>query len=118
MEKIATGPDDQLGLGPGFERDGRVTSILQTLKGIPGDPHQAAKAGFPGRGERVLLASLRSRATRNRFMALGALAEWPQSALTPALYSAISAAAETDPDQETRELAETLMRQFTAPMTH
>jgi hypothetical protein len=51
-------------------------------------------------------------------MALDALAAWPQTSLTAALYSAIQSAAASEPNAKTRELAQKVGRKFEAPRTH
>jgi len=105
---IATGPADEVGLGPGFERDDCVGSILQVLRGRRGKP------GFPGRGEDLLLAALRSRGIRNRRVSLRILEGWPKEWITPRLYEAIDLAT-GDPTEAVRQDAARLLQGLKRP---
>ncbi len=108
VEAIATGPADELGLGPGFERDSCVGFIVQALKGFPSLGGRPPIPGFPGRGEEVVFAALRSRVVRNRRVAMAALEGWPAESLSPRLRDAV-AALTADPNDGAREQAVTLM---------
>ena len=66
LEKIAAGPADHLGLGPGYEAHGALDWLLQDLK------------RFPGRGWQLIKTGLRSPVVRNRNMALQAFLAWPR----------------------------------------
>jgi hypothetical protein len=63
-EKIATGPADEMGLGPGREHHQCLDYVLQELR------------RFPGQGSRLVQAGLRSPVVRNRNMAVAALSAW------------------------------------------
>lgn len=65
-EKIAAGPKNALGLGPGFEAHGTLDWILQDLR------------RFPGRGWPLIKMGIQSSVVRNRNMALNALQAWPR----------------------------------------
>ena len=108
VEAIATGPADELGLGPGFERDSCVGYIAQALKGIPSIASRPATPGFPGRGEEVLFAALRSRVVRNRRLAMSALEAWPADSLTHRLRAAVEALTD-DPNDGARQQAVALL---------
>ena len=65
LDLLASGPSDELGLGPGFELHRCIDFILQDL------------ARFPGKGWPVIRVALRSPVIRNRMMTLRALEGWP-----------------------------------------
>jgi hypothetical protein len=108
VDAIATGPADEVGLGPDFERELCVDGILQALKGIPSMAGRPAQPGFPGRGEDVLFAALRSRVVRNRRLAMSALEGWPRGSLTPRLHAVLEAL-RADPNEGAREQAVALL---------
>jgi hypothetical protein len=114
VEEIAIGPADELGLGPGFERDSAVGYILQALRGTASMGGRPAKPGFPGRGEEVLHAALRSRVVRNRRVAMAALESWSPGSLTPRLHAATEALT-TDPNPGARDQAAALIAKFGRP---
>lgn len=64
LERIATGPGTELGIGPQWRPHGDLDFVLQEL------------GRFPGLGWNLVRTGLRSRVTRNRNMALRALSEW------------------------------------------
>ena len=68
LEEIATGPVDELGLGRPWAAHRALDRTLQ------------ARGEHPGVGGRLLLVGLRSPVTRNRNLALTALAAWTVSA--------------------------------------
>jgi hypothetical protein len=68
LEQIATGPADELGLGPKFEHHSALDFVLQDL------------SRFPGKGWPLVRAALRSPVVRNRNMAVRALAAWGKEA--------------------------------------
>lgn len=100
---------DALAVGPGLEifapgRVGEVSTIVDWLL--------QELERFPGRGERVLLAALRSPVVRNRLWALRVVSLW--DAPTPPLRRA----AETcrrDPDGEVRAAAAAVLRGESIP---
>jgi hypothetical protein len=117
VEAIATGPADDLGLGPGFERDSCVGYIAQALKGIPSLGGRPAIAGFPGRGEEVLFAALRSRVVRNRRLAISALEAWPADSITGRLRAAVEALTR-DPNEGARQQAVALLDRIGSTKVH
>lgn len=66
LAKVATGPSGALGLGPDYAMHSAIDFIVQDLR------------RFPGLGDRLIEAALRSPVIRNRNMALNALAAWPR----------------------------------------
>jgi len=91
LEKIATGPADEMGLGPRWEAHQCLDFVVQELR------------KFPGIGARLIEASLRSPVVRNRNMAIAALAEWEEHHWTDSMRTALSMAADLEPDDGARK---------------
>jgi hypothetical protein len=91
LAQIATGPSEEIGVGPGFEPHLCLTFVLQGLQ------------RFPGRGARLIAAGLQSRSIQNRNVALAALAEWEQDAWPDGLGESLAAAADAEPDEKIRD---------------
>jgi hypothetical protein len=98
LAEIASGPGDELGLGPGWDAHSALDWSLQAL----GD--------HPGIGGDLLLVGLRSPVTRNRIMALKALQQWPIELWPSQARALVEATAATDPNKDTRELAGQVLR--------
>jgi hypothetical protein len=91
LEQIATGPADELGLGPEFEHHSALDFVLQDLD------------RFPGKGWLLVRAGLRSPVVRNRNMAVRALAAWGKEAWPEGAETLLRAALENEPRQDTRD---------------
>jgi hypothetical protein len=91
LEQIATGPADELGLGPEFEHHSALDFVLQDLD------------RFPGKGWLLVRAGLRSSVVRNRNMAVRALAAWGKEAWPEGAETLLRAALENEPRQDTRD---------------
>jgi hypothetical protein len=91
LEDIATGPADELGLGPGFQAHGALDFVLQDLR------------RFPGKGWRLIRVGLRSPVTRNRNMALRALAAMDRGAWPAEAELLLRQAWKAEPNSGTRE---------------
>ena len=90
LEKIAAGPADHLGLGPGYEAHGALDWLLQDLK------------RFPGRGWQLIKTGLRSQVVRNRNMALQAFLSWPRDRWPAEALGLLQQAAQTEPNEDLR----------------
>ncbi|MEZ4328709.1 MAG: hypothetical protein R3B40_26025 [Polyangiales bacterium] len=100
LDAIATGPADELGLGPAFAAHACLDAIVPDLASHPG-------AGWP-----AIHAALRSPVVRNRNMALRTLAAWPRSAWPPGAAAALELARDEEPADDVRErIAATLTGQ-------
>ena len=97
LQEIATGPSDELGLGPGFAEHTNLDWILQDLR------------RFPGRGWPLLRAGLRSPVVRNRNMALQALAAWGRERWEPETEMLLRRALRDEPDEGVRERIEKVL---------
>jgi hypothetical protein len=91
MHEISTGPASEAGLGPGFEVHGCLDFILQEL------------GRFPGQGEQLIRAGLKSPVIRNRNMALRALSEWGKGNWPDGMEAALAASLASEPDDEVRK---------------
>ncbi|MGB8661500.1 MAG: hypothetical protein WCD34_13835 [Candidatus Acidiferrum sp.] len=98
LEKIATGPDNHLGLGPGYEAHGALDWLLQDLK------------RFPGRGWELIKAGLRSPVVRNRNMALQALLAWPRDRWPAETLGLLQQAVRAEPNEDLRGRFEKAIR--------
>jgi hypothetical protein len=67
LKEIASGPSDELGLGPEFQAHSALDFVLQDL------------CRFPGKGWALIRTGLQSPVTRNRHMAVRALAAWDRT---------------------------------------
>jgi hypothetical protein len=98
LGKIATGPADEMGLGPGWEHHQCLDYVLQELP------------KFPGQGSRLIQAGLRSPVIRNRNMAVTALAAWGNDRWDDALRVALEVAAKSEPEEDVRGRMENVLR--------
>ena len=98
LEKIATGPADLLGLGPGFEAHRTLDWLLQDLK------------RFPGYGWQLIETGLRSPVIRNRNLALTALSAWPRETWPAEALGLLRRAARDEPTPPLRKRLEETLR--------
>jgi hypothetical protein len=91
LEAIATGPADELGLGPEFRPHQCLDAILQDLD------------QFPGRGWPLVRTGLRSPVVRNRNLALRTLAAWPGDAWPDEARPVLEEARDAEPSDDVRE---------------
>lgn len=89
---IATGADDEVGLGCGFEPHSCLDFILQNL------------SRFPGMGVSLIETGLKSPVVRNRNMAVIALAGWSREEWPGGLARSLEQAAGCEPNEGLREL--------------
>jgi hypothetical protein len=97
LEEIATGPSDELGLGPAFEQHMVVDFLLQELE------------RFPGKGWNVIGPALQSPVIGNRMRALRALSNWPVAERSGEVLKGLQAC-EADPDREVRRAVGAVIR--------
>jgi hypothetical protein len=91
LHEIASGPAEELGLGPGFRIHSALDFVLQGLR------------RFPGRGWPLIRAGLQSPVVRNRNMALHALAAWPQDQWPDEARLLLKRALRDEPNASTAE---------------
>lgn len=97
LADIATGPADELGLGPRFEAHRCLDAIVQDLD------------HYPGHGWPILRTALRSPVTRNRNVAIRALAAWGRSAWPVDAEDALQQARDEEPTGDVRERIEAVL---------
>jgi hypothetical protein len=90
LARIATGPADELGLGPQWGPHGNLDFVLQDL-------HR-----FPGKGWTLISAGLRSPDVRNRHMALRAFSRWGRPRWPRGAEALLRAARAAEPDERVR----------------
>ncbi len=91
LDKIASGPADELGLGPQFGSHSGLDFVLQDL------------GRFPGKGWPLIEAGLQSPVVRNRSMALKAIDGWDKSAWPQSARLALEKAAAQEPDDDVKQ---------------
>jgi hypothetical protein len=91
LDRIATGPSSELGLGREFAAEQALDWILQDLP------------RFPGHGWPLIKAGLQSRVTRNRNLAVTALLAWPREEWLADAFSALQQASRLEPDEQVRK---------------
>lgn len=101
LEKIATGPAEELGLGPGFEPHRALLWLLQDLK------------RFPGHGWVLIRTGLQSPVVNNRNWAVKALSAWPAEKWPPDAIGVIRKALEIEPNAKTKQSLLELLQQTT-----
>ncbi|MEQ4481454.1 limonene hydroxylase [Cohnella silvisoli] len=99
LSDIASGPSEEMGLGPGFEPHSALDSLVQDL-----DRHV-------GVGRKLIETALQSPVVRNRNMALKALEAWPIASWGDSLISKVKKLAEVEPDSSVKERIEKLMQE-------
>lgn len=98
LDKIATGPADALGIGPGFEPHQALDYILQDLP------------RFPEQGWTLIRAGLQSPVVRNRNFALKALLAWPRDRWPADAHALLQQAERLEPNQGLKEKMKEALR--------
>ncbi len=96
LAEIASGPGQDLGLGPARRPHRALDLVLQSLD------------AWPGHGWPLIAAGLASPVVRNRNLAIRALAAWDHATLPPEARTAVAAALRAEPDAGVRERLERL----------
>jgi hypothetical protein len=91
LSEIATGPGDELGLGPEFKHHGALDFVLQDL------------GKFPGLGWTLIEAGLRSPVVRNRNMGIRALAGWDREKWPEGAKEYVESCLDAEPNDEVRK---------------
>lgn len=90
LTTIASGPREEMGLGPEYRAHGHLDVVVQGL------------ARFPGKGAAFVGAALQSPVIRNRYGALRTLATWTPARWSEGLRAALSRAIEHEPNDALR----------------
>lgn len=96
LDKIATGPADEMGFGLQFEPHRCLEAVLQYLN------------SYPGKGSRLVAAGLLSPVVRNRNMAIDALEAWDRAQWTDEIRDSLARARATEPDEDLSKRLSTL----------
>lgn len=97
IEELSTGVKDALGLGVDFSKHACIEYVAIFLE------------NYPGRGERIILASLNSPVTRNRNMALRTLEKWKMENWSQDIESAVRNLKELEPNESVKENIDRLL---------
>lgn len=102
---VKTGPANDMGGGPSYRADSCFDMILQWLR------------KFPGHGWEAISLGLTCRVTRNRNMALAALAEWPRNTWPDSAEDELRRLLFLEPNDKTRKRVRDLLTDTAAPET-
>lgn len=97
LDEMASGPAEDLGLGPEYQHHSALDFVLQDLR------------RFPGKGWLLISAGLRSPVVRNRNMAVRALGSWEQSQWPEDALSLLRRAVQEEPVADTREMMQKVL---------
>ncbi|WP_369308685.1 hypothetical protein [Providencia rettgeri] len=98
LAEIATGPRDDLGIGPNYQPHGQLDLILQEL-------HR-----FPGTGFSLIQCALQSPVVRNRNMALNALFSWERATWPTHLEAFLINCYDVEPNKEIKQRFDSLLK--------
>jgi hypothetical protein len=98
LAAIATGPADELGLGPEWHEHSELSFVLQGL------------VAFPGKGWPLIRAGLQSPVVNNRFKAMRVLAAWGRARWPDDAEMVVRRALKNEPDDELRGDMKSLLR--------
>ncbi|MEU0241846.1 hypothetical protein ABZ234_29520 [Nocardiopsis sp. NPDC006198] len=97
MDELSTGPSEASSVGPGYENDRALESVLRGL------------IRAPGSGWALIRAGLRNRCIGARSAAIAALEAWPDGSLPTEATSVLRSAETEEPHTETRERMSALL---------
>lgn len=97
LDKIATGPAEEMGLGLEWADHSHLDFVLQDLR------------RFPGKGWPLIRTGARSPVVRNRHMALRALSSWGKDRWPTEARALLQSALQEEPDEDVRSEIETLL---------
>jgi hypothetical protein len=97
LEKIATGPAEEIGLGPEFAMHQNLDFVLQDLE------------AFPGKGPELVEAALQSPVIRTRNLALRVLSGWGESHWPEGMRKKLNEALPVEPYADTKILIEQVL---------
>jgi hypothetical protein len=97
LDEIATGPAEEMGLGPPWANHGHLDFVLQDLR------------RFPGKGWSLIRAGIRSPVIRNRHMALRALSPWGIERWPSGAESVLRTTLADEPNKDVRDEIELLL---------
>lgn len=98
LPSIATGPRNEVGMGPEFQQHNALDFVLQSL------------GRWPGRGTSFVRAGLRSPTVRNRNLAISTLQAWPRASWPTDALPLLNQALAEEPDAAVRDRIAELLR--------
>lgn len=98
LKDIATGPGTELGLGFDFQANDCLDFILQDLE------------DYEGVGEKLVLAGLKSKVIRNRYMALKALDGWNKDSWPEGTTDLLKELLRIEPDSDVKKRMKNVLR--------
>ncbi|TVQ84160.1 MAG: hypothetical protein EA357_03615 [Micavibrio sp.] len=90
LDQVATGPAQEMGMGPEFKHHSALDFILQDLR------------RFPGKGWKLVKSGLRSPVIRNRNMSLMALSNWGRENWPDDAENILQEALKNEPDGDVK----------------
>ncbi len=108
LDKIASGPAEEMGLGLEWANHSHLDFVLQDLR------------RFAGKGWPLIRTGVRSPVIRNRHMALKALSPWGMDKWPPDAKNLLEKAQKEEPDEDVRGEIETLLagKEIEEPQLH
>jgi hypothetical protein len=103
LDRVATGPGDLIGVGPGFEPHGCLDYVLQEMR---------REGVFSGR---LIAAALRSPVVRNRNMALAALEKQPVPLWNARVREALRLLVTDEPRDDVRQRVQVQAARMSSP---
>lgn len=100
LTAISTGADEVMGLGKEYNLHSVIDFMVQSLD------------KYEGKGEAIILATLKSPVIRNRNMAIRTLDNWSIEYITKELKDAIKDAEKIEPEEEVKERLNKLLAKF------
>jgi len=97
LEALATGPADDLGLGPSYAAEDCLKLIVQRLR------------DFPGIGWPFIRVALQNRVTRSRNGAIRALQSWPRETWPADASAVLTAVMWREPREDVRKNIRSLL---------
>src|SRR5690606_27066740 len=91
LDEISTGAKDSLPFGPGYQKHASLEYAVGFLK------------DYPGKGEKLLLAALRSPATATRNKAVLVLQKWKRVNWSREIEQEVRYLSEQEPNADTRK---------------
>jgi len=98
LEKVATGPAKELGLGPNWTHHNYLDFVVQEL------------GRFPGKGWPFLQAGLQSPVVRNRNLALRVLSQWKKESWPTDAEPLLAKALTVEPDSDLKGRFQSVLR--------
>lgn len=97
LKKIATGPEDSMGMGPNFQTYESLNAVLEFLE------------DYPGVGQELIVAGLKTPMTRTRNITLKTLEQWSSKNWSEVIKMELVHLKKIEPNADTLERLEQLL---------